>query len=72
MDRQTLRDWVYRYNAEGVERFKDRPSLGRKPLLGDEQLSEFDKLVETERDPVKDGVVRWRCAERISNARLGQ
>jgi len=61
MDRQTLRDWVYRYNAEGAEEgLKDRPHPGRKPLLGDEQLVQ---LVETKPDPVKDGVVRWRCAD---------
>jgi len=63
MDRQTLRDWVYRYNAEGAEGLKDRPHPGRKPLLGDEQLVQLDKLVETKPDPVKDGVVRWRCAD---------
>jgi transposase len=63
MERQTLRDWVYRYNAEGVEGLKDRPQLGRKPLLSEEQLSQLDKLAETPPDPVKDGVVRWRCAD---------
>jgi transposase len=63
MDRQTLRDWVSRYNAEGVEGLKDRQHPGRKPLLGNEQLAELDKLVETQPDPVKDGVVRWRCAD---------
>jgi transposase len=31
MERQTLRDWVHRYNAEGVEGLKDRPRAGRKP-----------------------------------------
>jgi transposase len=25
MDRQTLRDWVIRFNAEGVEGLRDRP-----------------------------------------------
>ncbi len=63
MERQTLRDWVHRYNAEGVEGLKGRPQLGRKPILGPEHLGEFDKLVETPPDPVKDGVVRWRCAD---------
>ena len=31
MDRQTLRDWVHRYNAEGVEGLLDRPY--RHPLF---------------------------------------
>ena len=29
MDRQTLRDWVHRYNAEGVAGLRDRPRPGR-------------------------------------------
>ena len=63
MDRQTLRDWVHRYNAEGVEGLLDRPRSGRKPLLSDDQLAEFDIVVETQPDPVADGVVRWRCVD---------
>ena len=27
MDRQTLRDWVWRYNAEGVAGLRDRPNV---------------------------------------------
>src|SRR4051794_32267019 len=33
MDRQTLRDWVHRYNAEGLAGLRDRPRSGRKPRL---------------------------------------
>jgi transposase len=33
MDRQTLRDWVHRYNAEGLAGLVNRPLPGRKPLL---------------------------------------
>src|SRR5271157_2131197 len=63
MDRQTLRDWVHRYNAEGVDGLLDRPRSGRKPLLSDDQLAELDMVVETQPDPVADGVVRWRCVD---------
>jgi transposase len=63
MDRQTLRDWVHRYNAEGVEGLCDRTRSGRKPRMSEDQLAEFDKIVETQPDPVADGVVRWRCAD---------
>jgi transposase len=35
MDRQTLRDWVHRYNAEGIAGLCDRPKRGRKPKLTD-------------------------------------
>jgi transposase len=63
MERQTLRDWVHRYNAEGIEGLKDRPNPGRKPLLEEGQLAELDRLAETPPDPVRDGVVRWRCCD---------
>jgi transposase len=63
MERQTLRDWVHRYNAEGVEGLRGRPHLGRKPRLGEEQLAELGRVVEMAPDPVKDGVVRWRCCD---------
>src|SRR6476620_8243048 len=33
MDRQTLRDWVHRYNAEGLAGLSDRTRSGRKPRL---------------------------------------
>ena len=29
MDRQTLRDWVHRYNAEGIAGLCNRPAPGR-------------------------------------------
>jgi len=63
MERQTLRDWVRRYNDGGIEGLKDRPNPGRRPLLNKEQLTELDQLVETAPDPIKDGVVRWRCCD---------
>jgi transposase len=34
MDRQTLRDWVHRYNEAGVEELKTRPILGCVTELG--------------------------------------
>ena len=33
MDRQTLRDWVHRYNAEGLSGLENRAGAGRKPRL---------------------------------------
>lgn len=63
MERQTLGDWVHRFNAEGAEGLKDRPHPGRKPLLDEGQLLELDRVVDTQPDPVKDGVVRWRCRD---------
>src|SRR4051794_41584403 len=60
MDRQTLRDWVHRYNAEGIEGLRDRPRSGRKPRLTAEQEAELVTAVEQGPDPDRDGVVRWR------------
>ena len=60
MDRQTLRDWVHRYNAEGLAGLRDRPRSGRKPRLTSEQGAELAAAVERGPDPDRDGVVRWR------------
>jgi transposase len=60
MDRQTLRDWVHRYNAEGLPGLHDRPRSGRKPRLTPEQEAELATAVERGPDPDRDGVVRWR------------
>lgn len=46
MDRQTLRDWVIRYNEAGVDGLRDRPRSGRRPRLNAEQLAELARLVE--------------------------
>jgi transposase len=63
MDRQTLRDWVHRYNAEGIEGLKSRKSPGRDPLLTEEQKAELRELVIKGPDPAVHKVVRWRCAD---------
>jgi transposase len=60
MDRQTLRDWVHRFNAEGPEGLLDHRSEGPKPRLTSAQLAELAQIVETGPDPKTDGVVRWR------------
>ena len=60
MDRQTLRDWVHRYNADGLAGLHDRPRPGRPPRLTPEQLAELEQVVEQGPDPETDGVVRWR------------
>ena len=60
MDRQTLRDWVHRYNAGGLAGLRDRPRSGRKPRLTPEQGAELAAVVERGPDPDRDGVVRWR------------
>ena len=63
MDRQTLRDWVVRYNVAGLEGLKSRRSPGRSRFLSDEQRAELLALVVKGPDPEKDKVVRWRCVD---------
>src|SRR5262245_45936783 len=41
MDRQTLRDWVIRYNEHGVAGLCDRWSGGRPPLLTAQEQAEL-------------------------------
>src|SRR5438045_5212390 len=60
MDRQTLRDWVHRYNAEGLAGLRDRRRPGPRPRLTPEQEAELATAVERGPDPDRDGVVRWR------------
>ena len=61
--RQTLRDWVIRYNAGGLDGLKDRPKPGRRPRLSGEYLKALDQLVNEGPDIAVDKVVRWRCAD---------
>src|ERR671910_2152996 len=60
MDRQTLRDWVHRFNAHGPDGLKDSWSKGNPPRLSADQQAELAQLVETGPDRVAHGVVRWR------------
>jgi transposase len=60
MDRQTLRDWVHRYNAEGMRGLHDRKTPGPEPKLTADQQAKLAELVETGPDPARHGVVRWR------------
>jgi len=63
MDRQTLGDWVHRYNASGIEGLKSRRSPGRAPALNAAQKAELRALVVAGPDPAEHKVVRWRCVD---------
>jgi len=63
MDRQTLRDWVHRYNAAGVDGLVSIRSGGRRALLTPAQMAELKALTVKGPDPEKDKVVRWRCVD---------
>jgi len=63
MDRQTLRDWVHRYNAEGIAGLSNRPAPGPEPRLSADQEAEVAEWIESGPDLERDGVVRWRCRD---------
>lgn len=63
MDRQTLRDWVHRYNEEGVEGLSSRKAPGAVGKLTKAQLAELRELVVAGPDPKLHKVVRWRCVD---------
>jgi transposase len=73
MDRQTLRDWVHRFNAHGPEGLKDHWANGSVPRLSPEQRAELAELVETGPDRAVHGVVRWRRVDlkRVVAERFG-
>ena len=60
MDRQTLRDWVHRFNAAGPDGLLDRKAPGASAKLTASQLEELVAVVESGPDPASDGIVRWR------------
>lgn len=63
MDRQTLRDWVHRYNETGVDGLVSRAAPGATPKLTEAQMAELRELVLAGPDPDIHQVVRWRCVD---------
>ena len=63
MDRQSLRDWVHRFNAEGPAGLVDKPRSGRPPRMTADQLQALDAMVDAGPDVGTDGVVKWRRAD---------
>jgi putative transposase len=73
MDRQTLRDWVHRFNAKGPDGLIDNWTSGPTRRLSADQLAELAAIVETGPDRKIDGVVRWRRIDlkRVIHDRFG-
>jgi transposase len=63
MDRQTLRDWVHRYHAEGVEGLRDRPRPGRPCGLDEGQQAALKGLILRGPRLERDGCVAWRARD---------
>src|SRR5215213_518830 len=78
MDRQTLRDRVHRYNAEGIEGLRDRPRPGRPCALDEGRQAAPKALILRGPRLERDGCVAWRIrdlcalAERRFGVRYGE
>ena len=64
MDRQTLRDWVHRYNASGLDGLTNLPNPGApaRKLTAEQEVTVAD-WVRTGPMLEIHKVVRWRCAD---------
>ena len=73
MDRQTLRDWVIRFSAEGVAALRDLPRPGRPVWLTEGEQATLKAIVLRGPDPDRDGVSAWRIVDfcRIAAERFG-
>ena len=74
MDRQTLRDWVHRFNEAGLAGLSDRRGrTGPKPRLSTTQEGRVAELVRQGPDLAAHGVVRWRRSDlsRVIAAEFG-
>lgn len=65
MDRQTLRDWVIRFNAQGPDGLINIPSPGVPPKLDEEHKAFLARIVTEGPIPAVHGVVRWRACDLI-------
>jgi transposase len=64
MDRQTLRDWVHRYNAEGLDGLKNRPERGKpERKLTSEQEALVAEWVRQGPQLAEHKVIRWRLTD---------
>jgi transposase len=73
MDRQTLRDWVHRFNAEGVDGLRDQPRPGRPAWLSEGEQAALKAVVLRGPEPDRDGASAWRIVDlcRIARERFG-
>ena len=60
---QTVRDWVLRFNAEGLAGLVNGKAPGGRPLLGEVERAALRQVVEAGPIPAIHGVVRWRIVD---------
>jgi transposase len=63
MERQALRDAVVRYNAEGLAGLHDRPRLGPRSRLSNDQHEQLRQLVLDGPDVEATGLSAWTLGE---------
>lgn len=73
MDRQTLRDWVIRFNAKGIAGLHDQPRPGRRARMDEGRQAALRAMILRGPDPERDGVSSWRIVDlcRLAEQRLG-
>jgi transposase len=73
MERQTLRDWVHRFNEGGPDGLLDNWAGGHEPRLSVEQRAELALIIDEGPDREAEGVVRWRRIDlqRVIKERFG-
>ena len=62
-ERQSLRDAIVRYNAEGLDGLRDRPGGGAKTQLNAERCAELKAWITAGPDPDRDGVSTYRLVD---------
>lgn len=74
MDRQTLRDWVIRYNAHGLDGLADRWSGGRPATFDAEEQAELMRIVLAGPDTEASGLSAYTLEDlaRICMERFGK
>ena len=65
MDRQILRDWVIRFNEQGLDGLINNSLTGRAAQAGGKAQGLSARLVEEGPIPAVHGVVRWRACDLI-------
>jgi transposase len=74
MDRQTLRDWVLRYNDLGLDGLADQPREGRPPKLEPHEKAQLVEIVLAGCDPETSGISAYTRDDlvEICEARFGK
>lgn len=74
MDRQTLRDWVVRYNEHGIDGLADRWGDGRPPTFDGQEQAELMRIVLDGPDPEASGLSAYTLEDlaNICDQRFGK